>query len=152
MLNQEVHRTVTVNSCFFLNLQTNLLLLPGAERYLLHASYYVKCKLCYLILTTHLRVMDYCVHFMYAELRDGRVYQHSFIYLQRLAHIFVAGKVQSSNSTLSLKDCPRVHVFSLSCYLIRYGRQPLKYPPMILGLLIFLPLCNFLLMGVGLTQ
>lgn len=34
---------------------------------------YVKYKLYNLILNT-LRVMDYCTYFMYAELRDGKIY------------------------------------------------------------------------------
>lgn len=70
----------------------------------------VKHKLCYLILNTVLRVMDDCAHFMYVELRDGRVSQHSFIYPQnrnwRFAQIHAASKVQSPNPTLSLRDCP----------------------------------------------
>lgn len=35
---------------------------------------HVKHNLHYLILTTFLKVMDYCSHFMHAELKDGGVY------------------------------------------------------------------------------
>lgn len=56
-----------------------------------------------------------------------------------------AGKVQSPDPTLSLRDCPRVHVFShMSDGLTQCDRQSLRCPLIILFLLMFVPLCNFL--------
>lgn len=45
---------------------------------------------------------------------------------------------------------PRVHVFSyMSDYFTRCGRHSLRCSPMIFCLLIFVPVLNFLLLGVG---
>lgn len=57
---------------FFLNLQTIYKPVTSTRDRDISAAYllYFKHKLYYLILTTPLRGMDYCVHFMYAELRE----------------------------------------------------------------------------------